>query len=146
MQDRDLKNKQKTAENTLILRSNLTVQDRIFKIRSLAFSGKGIPAKGMGENTLKSGEAPANQTKERSVHELFAGGIPEQSSRCESCLFSKDKTPENSQKKRAKFMNFSFWPLFWFGLLGRLLMKVKQQFFFFRVLSGCLEKSGKGCF
>ena len=37
----DLKNKQKTAENTLILRSDLTVQDRILKIGSLASLGKG---------------------------------------------------------------------------------------------------------
>ena len=35
----DLKNKQKTTENTLILRSDLTVQDRILKIRSLASLG-----------------------------------------------------------------------------------------------------------
>ena len=35
----DLKNKQKTAENTLFLRSDLTVQDRILKIRSLASLG-----------------------------------------------------------------------------------------------------------
>ena len=32
----DLKNKQKTAENALCLRSDLTVQDRILEIRSLA--------------------------------------------------------------------------------------------------------------
>ena len=32
----DLKNKQKTAENALFLRSDLTVQDRILEIRSLA--------------------------------------------------------------------------------------------------------------
>ena len=38
---------------------------------------------------------------------------------CESCLFSQGKTPEFT--KRAKFMNFSFWPFLWFGLLGRLL-------------------------
>ena len=36
----DLKNKQKTAENTLFLRSDLTVQDRILKIRSLASLGR----------------------------------------------------------------------------------------------------------
>ena len=35
-----------------------------------------------------SGVAPANQTKERPVHELVAGAFRNQSSRCESCLFS----------------------------------------------------------
>ena len=35
----DLKNKQKTAENALFLRSDLTVQDRILEIRSLASLG-----------------------------------------------------------------------------------------------------------
>ena len=42
---------------------------------------------------LLSGVAPANQTKERSVHELFTGhsGTKVQ---CELCLFSKGKTPE----------------------------------------------------
>ena len=36
----------------------------------------------------RSGVAPANQTKERSVHELFTGAFRNKSSRCESCLFS----------------------------------------------------------
>ena len=35
----DLKNKQKTAENALFLRSDLTVQDRILEIRSVASLG-----------------------------------------------------------------------------------------------------------
>ena len=38
----DLKNKQKTAENALLLRSDLTVQDRILEIRSLASLGSHI--------------------------------------------------------------------------------------------------------
>ena len=38
----DLKNKQKTAENALFLRSDLTVQDRILEIRSLASLGIGL--------------------------------------------------------------------------------------------------------
>ena len=37
----DLKNKQKTAENALFLRSDLTVQDRILFLRSLASLGRG---------------------------------------------------------------------------------------------------------
>ena len=37
--------------------------------------------------------APANQTKERSVHELFTGAFRNKV-RCESCLFSQGKTPE----------------------------------------------------
>ena len=44
---------------------------------------------------LQSSEvAPANQTKERSVHELFAGAFRNKSSICESRLFSQGKTPE----------------------------------------------------
>ena len=39
----------------------------------------------------KSGVAPANQTKERSVHELFAGAFRNKSSIRESCLFSQGK-------------------------------------------------------
>ena len=39
--------------------------------------------------------------------------------------FPKDKH-QNSQKW-AKFMNFSFWPFFWFGLPGRLLNFVPQR-------------------
>ena len=42
--------------------------------------------------------------------------------------FPKEKH-QNSQKW-AKFMNFSFWPFFWFGLPGRLLLV-------------CLRPSGK---
>ena len=45
-----------------------------------------------------SGVAPANQTKERSVHELFAGAFRNKSSICESCLFSQGKTPEFTKK------------------------------------------------
>ena len=30
-------------------------------------------------------------------------------------------------KKRAKFMNFSFWPFLWFGLQGRLLTKDEEN-------------------
>ena len=30
-------------------------------------------------------------------------------------------------QKRAKFMNFSFWPFLWFGLPGRLLRKMAQK-------------------
>ena len=37
---------------------------------------------------ILSGVAPANQTKERSVHELFAGTFRNKSSIRESCLFS----------------------------------------------------------
>ena len=37
------------------------------------------------------------------------------------CELRKEKHP--SSQKKVKFMNFSFWPLCWFGLLGRLLTK-----------------------
>ena len=64
---------------------------------------------------------PANQTKERPVHELFAGGIPEQKFNVNRACFPKEKH-QNSQKW-AKFMNFSFCPFLWFGLPGRLLIQ-----------------------
>ena len=48
--------------------------------------------------SMTSGVTPANQTKERPVHELLL----------------------NSQKKWTKFMDFSFWPCLWFGSPGRL--------------------------
>ena len=49
----------------------------------------------------------------------FCRGIPEQKFNVNRACFPKEKH-QNSQK-RAKFMNFSFWPFLWFGLLGRLL-------------------------
>ena len=61
---------------------------------------------------IRSG--PGNQTKERPGHELFARAFRNKNSICESCLFW-------IHKKKAKFMNFSFWPFLWFGLPGRLL-------------------------
>ena len=45
----DLKNKPKTAENALFLRSGLTVQDRILEIRSLASLGNLLPHHPPGE-------------------------------------------------------------------------------------------------
>ena len=70
---------------------------------------------------LFSGVAPADQTKERSVHELFAGAFRNKSLICEfRACFPKEKH-QNSQKW-AKFMNFSFWPFLWFGLPRRLLI------------------------
>ena len=71
-----------------------------------------------------SGVAPANQTKERSVHELFPRGIPEQKFNVNRACFPKEKH-QNSQKW-AKFMNFSFWPFLWFGLPGRLLTLIDE--------------------
>ena len=67
----------------------------------------------------KSGVTPANQTKERPVHELFAGAFRNKSSICESCLFSQGKTPEFTKKMGEIHMNFSFCPFLWFGLPGR---------------------------
>ena len=48
-------------------------------------------------------------------------GVPEQKFNVNRACFPKEKHP-NSQKW-AKFMNFAFWPFFWFGLPGRLLTK-----------------------
>ena len=86
-----------------------------------------------------SGVAPANQTKERSVHELFAEAFRNKSSICEfRACFLKEKH-ENSQKW-AKFMNFSFWPFLWFGLPGRLLnVHLLEVFFLSLGRSFCLQ-------
>ena len=71
----------------------------------------------------RRGVAPANQTKERPVHELFPGAFQNKSSMWTVLVFPR-KTPEFT-KKRAKFMNFSFWPFLWFGFApGRLPRKV----------------------
>ena len=70
---------------------------------------------------FKSGVAQANQTKERSVHELFAGAFRNKSSMCIVLVFLRRNT--RIHEKWAKFMNFSFWPFLWFGLPGRLLIK-----------------------
>ena len=43
---------------------------------------------------VRSGVTPANQTKERPVHEFFPGWFRNKSSICESRLFSQGKTPE----------------------------------------------------
>ena len=69
------------------------------------------------------------QTKERPVHEFFAGAFRNKKSNVNRACFPKEKHP-NSQKW-AKFMNFSFWPFLWFGLPGRLLNRqlteIKRQ-------------------
>ena len=87
--------------------------------------------------------APANQTKERLVHELFAGhsGTKVQ---CESCLLSQGKKHQNSQKW-AKFMNFSFWAFFWFGLPGRLLRGVPRWWCILFFFPCCLTVVSKPC-
>ena len=75
--------------------------------------------------TFDSGVAPANQTKERSVHGLFTDrGILEEKFNVNCACLPKEKH-QNSQKW-AKFMNFSFWPFLWFGLPGRLLIDMGQ--------------------
>ena len=142
-----------------------------------------VPAlSGREKQPPRSGVAPASQTKERSVHELFANhshhaakggrqkGIGKKVTKNEKKVTKKwpktrkgyqkvtekivsglppfaypllrhdDILPEEKfemwefracfpkentrihRKKWAKFMNFSFWPFLWFGLLGRLLI------------------------
>ena len=74
---------------------------------------------------IRSGPGKPNQ---RSVHELFAGAFPRTKVRhVNRARFPKEKH-RNSQKW-AKFMNFSFWPFFWFGLPGRLLKLFSCQNF-----------------
>ena len=64
---------------------------------------------------LFSGVAPANQTKERSVHELFTGAIPEQKFNVNRACFPKEK--HQKSQTWAKFMNFFVLPLslVWFA-------------------------------
>ena len=69
----------------------------------------------------KISTGPGKPNQKKSVHELFGRGIPEQKFNMSRACFPKEKH-QNSQKW-AKFMNFSFWPFFWFGLPGRLLIK-----------------------
>ena len=68
----------------------------------------------------------ANQTKERSIHERFPGAFGNKSSMWIVLVFPRKKR-QNSQKW-AKFVNFSFWPFLWFGLLGRLLIMAIRPF------------------
>ena len=68
-------------------------------------------------HTFRSGPGKPNPRKASSW--AFPGGIPEQTFNVNRACFPKEKH-QNSQKW-AKFMNFSFWPFLWFGLLGRLL-------------------------
>ena len=54
---------QKTAENALFLRSDLTVQDRILEIRSLASLGRAstcLRASPKGEAKARKGQQPRN--------------------------------------------------------------------------------------
>ena len=63
-------------------------------------AAKGVRQEEFGKKATKKGTeasekvTPAKQTKERSVHELFAGAFRNKSSICESCLFSQGKPPE----------------------------------------------------
>ena len=66
---------------------------------------------------FRSGPGKPNQRKVGSW--TFRRGIPEQKFNVNRACFPKEKH-QNSQE-RAKFMNCSFWPFLWFGLLGRLL-------------------------
>ena len=68
--------------------------------------------------------APANQTKERSVQELFTGAFRNKSSAWIVLVFLRKNT--RIHKKGRNCMNFSFWPFLWFGLLGRLLTFITQ--------------------
>ena len=77
-------------------------------------------------SSLESGVAPANQTK-KSQFMNFLQGRSGTKVQCESCLFSQGKAHQNSQEW-AKFMNFSFWPFLWSGLLGRLLIEFHKNF------------------
>ena len=73
--------------------------------------------------SIRSGPGKPNQRKVSSW--TFRRGIPEQKFNVNRACFPKEKH-QNSQQ-RAKFMNFSFWPFLWFGLLGRLVTLTKRD-------------------
>ena len=60
---------------------------------------------------------PANQAKERPVHELFAGAFQNKSSICEACWFSqgKKKTPEFTEMGEIHEPFFFPLSLVWFA-------------------------------
>ena len=62
------------------------------------------------KNRLFSRAAPANQTKERSVHELFGTKV-----QCELCLFSRGKTPEFTKKGEIHELFVLALSLVWFA-------------------------------
>ena len=67
----------------------------------------------------KSDKKWPRQTKPKKGQFMnFSQGHSGTKVQCESCLF---KEKHQDSQKRAKFMNFSFWPFLWFGLPGRLL-------------------------
>ena len=86
----------------LFFRCLAAVIRRLKKLPVPALKGKGV--------------TPANQTKERSVHELFAGAFRNKSSRCESCLFSQGKNTRIHKNGRNSW-TFRFGPFF--GLVCR---------------------------
>ena len=78
-----------------------------------------------------SGVAEANQTKERSVHELFARAFRNKSSICDkSACLPKEKHKRIHQKKGEIHDNFSFWPFLWFAWPGRLRIINSVETFF----------------
>ena len=74
-----------------------------------------------GLASLKFQEWPRQTKPKKGQFMNFSQGHSGTKVQCESCLFCQGKTPEFTQKW-AKFMNFSFWPFFWFGLPGRLFL------------------------
>ena len=68
---------------------------------------------------IRSHPCKPNQRKASSW--TFPRGIPEQKCDVNRACFPKEK--HQISQKWAKFMNFSFWPFLWFGLLGQLLTK-----------------------
>ena len=75
-----------------------------------------------------SGVTPANQTKERPVHELFAGAFRNKSSRCESCLFSYGKTPEFTKMGEIHELFVLALSLVWFAGATPEFMRLREHF------------------
>ena len=86
------------------------------KSSSLGGTGRGLCRDGGGcKGTKKSGVAPANQTKERSVHELFAGAFRNKSSMWTVLVFLRKNT--RIHKNGRNSWTFRFGPFF--GLVCR---------------------------
>ena len=87
-----------------------------------------------------SGVTPANQTKERPVHELFPGAFRNKSSICESCLFPKEKHTRIHKKMGEIHMNFSLLALSLVWFAGRLLNTDK---YYFGIISALILETAK---
>ena len=81
------------------------------------------------KEVLQKGDQKSSQNQESPRQTKPKKGqlmnLPEQKFDVNRACFFKEK--HQTSQKWAKFMNFSFWPFLWFGLLGRLLTKASES-------------------